>query len=254
MKKLIKLVLNTIPRPWLVRFSYIFLRFTKLYYKGSKFECPVCGGHYRKFLPYGYVNVRQNAMCPGCLSLERHRLMWLYLKEKTDFFSVNKKVLHVAPEQCFHGKFKALEHLEYKTADLESPLADFKCDIQDMPFEDNEYDVVICNHVLEHVPDDKKAMHEIRRVLKPGGFAILQVPVDFNREITFEDNTITDRKERARIFGQYDHVRVYGLDYPDLLKEVGFIITNVDYCDSLSVDLKNKLGVNVKEYMFQCNK
>ena len=143
-------------------------------------------------------------MCPGCLALERHRLLWLYLNEKTSFFTQENKVLHIAPEQCFHDKFKKLENLDYKTADLESPLADYLCDVQNMPFEENHYDVVICNHVLEHVPDDIKAMKEILRILKPGGYAILQVPADFSRDKTFEDDSITDRKERTRIFGQYD--------------------------------------------------
>ena len=250
MKKFIKFVLNTIPRPWLIRLSYIFRGFTRLYYKGSKYECPVCKGKYRKFLPYGYVNVRNNAMCPGCLALERHRLMWLYLNEKTNFFSDNLKVLHVAPEQCFHGKFRKYTNLEYKTADLESPLADYKCDIQDMPFEDNSFNVVICNHVLEHVPDDKKAMEEMLRIMKPGGFAILQVPADFSREETFADDSITDPKERARIFGQYDHVRVYGLDYPELLKQAGFVIDEENYTHTLTQVVKDRYGLNMNEFMY----
>jgi SAM-dependent methyltransferase len=254
LKKLIKIILNSIPRPWLIRFSYPFLRFSRLIYKGNNYECPVCEGKFRKFLPYGYNNVRHNALCPGCLSLERHRLMWLYLKERTDLFSASYKVLHIAPEQCFLGKFKKLKNLDYKTADLESPLADYKCDVQNMPFDKNTYDVVICNHVLEHVDDDKKAMSEILRILKPDGFAILQVPVDFNRTESFEDNTITDTKERTRIFGQYDHVRVYGTDYPERLKEVGFIIHEENYFDVLSPDLKNRFNLNMKEYMFACRK
>lgn len=254
MKKLIKPILNTIPRPWLIRLSYLFLQFSRIYYRGKKFECPVCGGSYRKFLPYGYVHVREDAMCPGCLSLERHRIMWLFLEEKTNFFRDSLKVLHVAPEQCFVNKFRKLPNLDYKTADLESPLADYLCDVQEMPFEDSTYDVVICNHVLEHVPDDKKAMAEILRVLKPGGFSILQVPADLSRADTFEDNSITDPKERAKIFGQYDHVRVYGMDYPDKLRAAGFKIADEKYMDELSQDKKDLHGMNIKDFMFSCIK
>lgn len=254
MKKFIKTILNTIPRPWLIRMSYIFLGFSKIFYKGKKYHCPVCEGDYRKLLPYGYVKVRENAMCPGCLSLERHRLMWLYLKNKTSFFTSNLKVLHIAPEQCFIKKFRKLENLDYKTADLESPLADYKCDVQEMPFDDNTYDVVICNHVLEHVPDDIVAMKEILRILKPGGFSILQVPVDFNRKITFADDTITNRKERSEIFGQYDHVRVYGIDYPQRLKNAGFVIEEQNYIDELESTAKKLYSINIPDFMFACKK
>lgn len=254
MKKLIKPILNTIPRPWLIRLSYLFLVFSRLYYKGKKYDCPVCEGSYRKFLPYGYVQVRENAMCPGCLSLERHRLMWLYLQKKTVFFTNELKVLHIAPEQCFVKKFRKLNNLDYKTADLESPLADYKCDVQNMPFEDKTYDVVICNHVLEHVPDDAKAMSEILRILKPGGFAILQVPADLEKVETFEDDSITDPKERARIFGQYDHLRVYGADYPDKLRTVGFKIVDEQFVNEFSNEEKELYGIKIKDFMFSAYK
>jgi SAM-dependent methyltransferase len=252
--KAIKIVLNIVPRPWLIRLSYVFVWFSKLYFRGNKVECPVCGGKFRKFLPYGYVNVRQGAMCPGCLALERHRLMWLYLQEKTTFFNHNLKVLHIAPEQCFIKRFRNLKNLTYHTADLESPIADYKCDVQNLPFENDSYDIVICNHVLEHVPDDKKALSEIYRVLKPEGFAILQVPADFTREKTFEDNSITDKAERSRIFGQYDHVRVYGTDYPERMQEAGFVIDEPNYSDTLSQSDKDRFSLNIKEYLFALKK
>jgi ubiquinone/menaquinone biosynthesis C-methylase UbiE len=180
--------------------------------------------------------------------------MWLYLQNKTSFFTANLKVLHIAPEQCFLKRFRKLTNLTYHTADLESPIADYKCDVQNMPFENSEYDIVICNHVLEHVPDDKKAMSEILRVLKPGGFAILQVPADFSLEKTFEDNTIIDKNERTRIFGQYDHLRVYGTDYPEKLKEAGFIIDEQNYIELLSQSDKDRYSLNIKEFMFALKK
>jgi len=254
MKNIIRIILNRIPRPLLIRLSYFFNFFSKLYYIGNKVECPVCEGKFRKFLPYGYVNVRSEALCPGCLSLERHRLMWLFLKNKTNFFTHQQKVLHIAPEQSFLKRFKKLGNLDYYTADLESPIADYKCDVQELPFDEFTYNVVICNHVLEHVPDHMKAMKEILRVLKPGGYAILQVPADFNREKTFEDNTITDKKERTRIFGQYDHVRVYGKDYLEIIKSAGFIIDAPNYLDELSPDIKTRFSLYINEFMYAFRK
>lgn len=193
-------------------------------------------------------------MCPGCLALERHRIMWLYLQQKTSFFQSKNKVLHIAPEQCFLKRFRKLNNLIYHTADLVSPIADYKCDVQNLPFKDNTYDIVICNHVLEHVPNDKIAMQEIIRVLKPGGFAIMQIPADFYRKETFEDNSITDKKRRTEIFGQYDHVRVYGQDYPDILKKEGFIIDEPNFIDLLSDQDKEKYSLNVTEFMFAAKK
>ncbi|QQS50233.1 MAG: methyltransferase domain-containing protein [Bacteroidota bacterium] len=251
---MIKQILNTIPRPWLIRMSYLFIPFSRLFYYGKRYECPVCKGTFRKFLPYGYGNLRANALCPGCLSLERHRLMWLYLQNKTQFFSQKQKVLHIAPEQSFLKRFRKMKNLDYSTADLFSPLADYRCDVQKLPFEKENFDLVICNHVLEHVDNDQLAMSEILRVLKPGGYAILQVPVNFSREHTFEDMSITDPRERARIFGQYDHVRVYGRDYPDLLRRAGFIIDEESYTHELSDELKERYSVKVSEFMFACKK
>ena len=127
-----------------------------------------------------------------------------------------------------------MKNLNYTTTDLESPLADVKADICNLPFQDNEFDVILCNHVLEHIPDDTKAMQELFRVLKPQGMAILQIPQDLSREFTFEDNSITDRKERAKIFGQYDHVRIYGRDYFNKLRAIGFDVKEADYTTTLS--------------------
>ena len=186
-------------------------------------ECPVCGKHFRKFLPYGYGEAMDNRLCPSCLSLERHRLLWLYLKEKTGFFSDELKVLHFAPEQPFLKKFKSLKNLDYTTADLDSPIADLHLDVTNINLPDNTYDVVICNHVLEHVDNVDKAFSEIKRILKQGGWAILMVPINPNVD-TFEDPTITDPKERERLFGQYDHVRQFGRDYAEILRKAGFTV------------------------------
>ena len=159
--KLFKIILNTIPRPILIKLSYVARPLIAFYLRGNSYTDPIDNRSFRKFLPYGYVHQRQNVLSPSTLSLERHRLLWLYLKNETDFFTTRKKVLHMAPEQCFLSRFKNLKH-EYITADLFSPIADVKADITDLPFEENTFDIIFCNHVLEHIQDDTKAMRIIQ--------------------------------------------------------------------------------------------
>ena len=253
---LFKSALNKIPRPWLIKVSYWVKPVIALYYKGNRFTDPIDGKNFRKFLPYGYQNQRENALSPSTLSLERHRLLWLYLQNETDFFNLDKKfkVLHIAPEQCFLKLFRNQKNLDYTTSDLESPIADVKADICDLPFKDNEFDVVFCNHVLEHIPDDNKAMQELFRVMKKGGFGIFQIPQDLSRVETFEDDSITDREERTKIFGQYDHVRVYGRDYFDKLRNVGFRVNEVDYTKTLSPEKVEKYCLMKDEILPVCFK
>jgi len=228
-------ILNTIPRPQLIKLSNWLRPIIALFLRGTQYTDPIDGKSYRKFLPYGYEKIRKNVLAPGTFSLERHRLFWIYLKNETDFFSsTKKKLLHFAPEQAFVSQFKKIKNLEYTTTDLKSPLADVKADICNLPFKDNEFDYIFCNHVLEHIPDDTKAMSELFRVLAPNGIGIFQIPQDLSREFTFEDCSITDSKERAKIFGQYDHVRVYGRDYFEKLRKIGFDVTAVDYTKKLS--------------------
>ena len=154
MKYIISLVTRLIPRHYLHHVSHFFLRIFSLFMRGNQFEDPINGYTYRKLLPYGRLRPRENALAPDSISLERHRLIWLYLKEKTNFFSDNLKFLHIAPEYCFIKLFKNQKNLDYTTADLNSPWADVKMDVHDIPFEDNSFDVIMCNHVLEHVQDD----------------------------------------------------------------------------------------------------
>lgn len=249
MKKLASFLLNKIPRPMLINVS-IFLRpLIYLFFKGNKFTDPIDGKSYRKFLPYGYGKQRENALSPGTLSLERHRQMWLYLQNETDFFTKNYKVLHIAPEQEFLRKFKKMKNLDYTSADLFSPIVDVKADILDLPFEDESFDVIFCNHVLEHIEDDRKAMSELYRVMKKGGWGILQVPMKNSLEKTYEDFTITNPKERQKHFGQYDHVRWYGIDYFDRLKSVGFDAEANFYSQKFSdADIK-RFGLNKNEIL-----
>lgn len=249
-----KTLLNTIPRPLLIRLSLLGQPIFAFFLRGNRFTDPINGKSYRKFLPYGYTNIRENVLSPGTLSLERHRLLWLYLKNETTVFSDTLKVLHFAPEQAFYKRFRKIKNWNYTTTDLNSPIADVKADICNLPFQENEFDLIICNHVLEHIPDDTKAMQELYRVMKPRGMAILQVPYEANRKVTFEDDSITDPKERTRIFGQYDHVRVYGMDYFDKLKSIGFQVEGVDYTKKLSDSEIEKYRLPKGELIPVCRK
>lgn len=254
MKKLFRLVLNSLPRPLLIRFSYLARPFLKMALRGNNYTDPIDGSSFSKFLPYGYVKQRENVLSPSTLSLERHRLLWLYLENETDFFTSPLKVLHFAPEQAFYKRFRKLKNLDYTTTDLNSPLADVKADICNLPFENESFDFILCNHVLEHIPDDTKAMKEIYRILRKGGTAILQIPQDLNRAETFEDDSITDPKERAAIFGQYDHVRVYGRDYFNKLRDIGFKVEEVDYTRQLSSEEIDKFRLAEGEIIPVCRK
>lgn len=254
MQKLFKFFLNLFPRTFLIRISFWVRPVFAFFLQGTKYTDPIDGKSYRKFLPYGYEKVRENVLAPGTLSLERHRLFWLYLKNETSFFSENLKVLHFAPEQAFLKRFRKLKNINYITTDLNSPIADVKADICNLPFQDNEFDFIICNHVLEHIPDDTKAMEELYRVLAPNGTAIVQVPYESNRNKTFEDNTILDPRERAKIFGQYDHVRVYGMDYFEKLASIGFTVAAVDYTATLSEEEIDKYRLPKGELLPVCKK
>jgi SAM-dependent methyltransferase len=246
--------LNSLPRPALIKISLWIRPIIAFLLKGNQFTDPIDGKSFRYFLPYGYGKIRYNVLSPSTLSLERHRLMWLFLKNKTDFFSAPKKVLHIAPEQCFIKLFRNQQNLDYLTTDLHSPLADVKADILDLPFDDNSFDVVICNHVLEHIINDQKAMSELYRVMKKGGFGIFQVPQDLSLKKTYEDFLITNPKERAIHFGQYDHVRIYGQDYFNRLEKVGFEVHPINLSSELSSELINSYRLTENEIIPYCKK
>ncbi len=246
MKGLIKWILNHLPRTFLQRVAGWMLPLIGLFYRGNKVQCPLCGKSFRKFLPYGYVNARPNALCPHCLALERHRLLWLYLKRETDLMQRLPKLLHIAPEVCLMRHLKpcyAAAKTAYQTADLESPLADLHFDIQHIPIEDEQFDVVICNHLMEHVENDRLAMRELHRILRRGGWGVLLSPVELNRATTFEDDSITDPEERTRIFGQYDHRRIYGNDFANRLREAGFEVEDLDYAARLTAEERSKYAL-----------
>lgn len=255
MKKFYKFLLNTLPRPLLIRLSYPFKRIAPLLYKGNSVECPVCGRSFSKFLSYGSsIAHRENVLCPFDLTLERHRLMWLYLKNESNFFTDQLEVLHIAPEQCFHETFKFQKNINYLTGDLVSPIADLHFDLHQIPLEDNRFDVVFCNHVLEHVDDAKQCMIELFRVMKPGGWGIFQVPQDMTRETTYEDASIVSPEEREKHYWQKDHVRLFGRDYPDWLRNTGFEVEEQITSTKYSTQQIERYRLMAHEVLYICKK
>lgn len=254
MRKFIQFIVRKLPRPFLIRLSHVFSFIIRPFYHGNKVECPICKNSFRKFLAYGNKGA-DNRLCPVCLSLERHRLLWIYLNEYSDFFSsTNQNILHIAPEQPFIKSFKNQHKHNYITADLVSPIAQLHFDIMKIPLEDNSFDWVICNHVLEHVENDIVAMREILRILKPSGRAILQVPINYNNKNTIEDKTITEPKEREKIFGQYDHVRWHGLDYAERLKAAGFNVEEFDIKNHIHENMIERYRLDKNEILFISHK
>jgi len=179
--------------------------------------------------------------------------MWLFLEKETPFFTKTLKVLHVAPELCFIDRFESLPNLEYITGDIESPLAKVKMDIHKIPFEDNSFDVVFCNHVMEHVEDDILACKEINRVLRPDGWGIIQSPV-YSQATTLEDKAVTDPSERERVFGQRDHLRKYGQDYAQRLSTSGLKVVENKFVKTLDPGTIRKHGLAQDEVIFFCTK
>ncbi len=215
-------------------------------------KCPCCGASVRNFLPYGDPP-RENAACPICGSLERHRLIWMYFQQRTDLLDGKpKKMLHVAPERQLGHLFERQPHIDYLSGDLLNERSMVKMDITDIQFPDEQFDVIYCSHVLEHVPEDRRAMREFYRVLKPGGWAILQVPI--GADTTYEDPTITSPEERFRVFGQADHVRIYGPDYADRLKESDFNVTIDKFAAELPEKEAQRYGLQLDETIHFCRK
>ena len=202
-------------------------------------ECPCCGALATTFLQHGTKNV-PNRKCPDCGSLERHRLHWLYLRERTNLLKDSLKVLHFAPEVALQQLLKAQSTLDYHSADLSSKRAAEHFDICAIPYPDNTFDVILCSHVLEHVPDDRKAMAELFRVMKPGGWGLIEAPYTSSLAETLEDPTVTTDEERTRLYGQADHLRRYGRDYFDRLRSAGFEVKTHRFAKDLPPKLIQK--------------
>tara|TARA_B110000093_G_C12864701_1_gene364923 strand:+ start:216 stop:986 length:771 start_codon:yes stop_codon:yes gene_type:complete len=254
-KNIVALLTRFIPRTMLQRVAHLGLQSISWIYNGSQFEDPIDGRTYRRLLPYGRVRTRTNALSPHTLSLERHRALWIYLKEYTDFFSASNRMLHMAPEYCFIKRFKSIESLDYVTGDLDSPWADHHFDVHSIPFEDESFDIIMANHLMEHVDDDRAVLSEFYRVMKPGGWGILQVPIDWTNPATEEDRSITDPVELERLYWQRDHLRLYGFeDYPFRLRDAGFTVEIVNMKDVLGASRYDRYALGGEQWVFVVKK
>ncbi len=242
------------------------------WYIGNRYQCPVCGHHFRKMMPGGFDlpvlkekqivggGYRENDVCPYCLSTDRDRLIFLYLKYETDFFEKTNSLLHIAPEPALFRIFRKSPLLSYYPATKYAEGFYYgskihTADLLDLQFDEASFDWLMCNHVLEHIQDDRKAMKEIFRVLKPGGRAVLQVPFSPILEYTYEDPSITSKEEREKHFGQFDHVRIYGRDYLSRLNSVGFQVFAIDqHTDFKHVTNIDNFATNPNEKLFICIK
>lgn len=219
---------------------------------GNERECPLCGTRYNKF-GRGGVEKRDDAQCMNCGSLERHRFLWLYLQHKMKITQQkNLSVLHFAPEKHLEHKLREISN-HYISADIEGDNVDIKVDIINTPFEKETFNLILCSHVLEHVNDDRKALKELLRILKPDGTALIIIPVE--RESTFEDPSITNPEERLKIFGQRDHVRIYGEDFINRLIESGFKVKTYLPKDLFIEDEQIKYGIKIEsDRLYICKK
>ena len=218
---------------------------------GARFHCPICNGWFLHFLPFG-LNQRRHAKCPGCGSLERHRFLWLYLRDKIHLTRHRANVLHVAPEIPIRDNLSQLSNLNYATIDLYDPSATHQMDLTSLSFDSNVFDVIICSHVLEHIEDDQHAILEMARVLRTHGRAIILVPVDDKREITYEDSSITAPSDPLAAFGHPYHVRICGTDYSTRISDSGFEVKEI-YSSTLTPHRRRVNRIN-KTVLYDCRR
>src|SRR5688572_4946342 len=219
---------------------------------GNNVLCACCGRAFRRFLPFGRPS-RPNAMCPHCGSLERHRLLWLYLQRSGKLHARPISVLHTAPEPAIAERLRSFPNIRLVSTDLSDDDVSVRCDLETMPFRAGAFDGIICSHVLEHVSNDIAAMRELRRTLAPGGWALISVPLHETRATTDEDPSITDPNERFRRFGQRDHVRRYGMDFFDRLRRAGFMVEIHRVGEVIPADLVVANALNENEMFADCS-
>jgi SAM-dependent methyltransferase len=216
------------------------------------YYCPICESEVQGFLPHGDPP-RDNARCPGCGSLERHRLDWILFRDHTDLFDGSPKtMLHVAPEKCLVPRLRSIPNLAYVTADLNPSKGMLCMDLTHIKLPDDVFSIIYCSHVLEHIPDDRKAIAELYRVLKPGGWAVLQVPLSAAK--TNENPAIVDPEERKEHFGQHDHVRRCGPDYIERMRAAGFSARPIGATEIVKASDCDRMGIQTGRVIFFCTK
>lgn len=243
-----KLVPSFIPHRYRNMARAAVLAVTSALFAGSRYECPVCGRGARGWVSLGFPNL----LCPHCSSFERQRLLLLYLQRELGLGVQPLTILHFAPEAPMMRYFARCPHLTYIGGDLDPPRGAIRLDITDIALDSDSVDVLICSHVLEHVPDDASAMTEMRRVLRPGGSALIMGPVEYDRPETYEDPTITSPAARMAAFGQSDHVRLYGADFDERLRGAGFEVDPNRYAQKLPSDQAVHYGLDRDEILYVC--
>lgn len=213
-------------------------------YAGSRHVCPCCQSSLRAFREAWISDGHPNVQCPVCGSLERHRLMAFLLAE----LARPGRLLHFAPETAMRHVW-ARSPMHVVTLDYLAAGVDVRGDITRLPFPGSSFDGLVCSHVLEHIPDDAAAMRELRRVLKPGGWALVVVPL--HQLPTYEDWSITSPEGRLAAFGQFDHVRVYGFDVVERLSSVGFAVEPRDPYAAMTADERTHYGL-AQELLLLC--
>lgn len=253
--KFVKNIKTVVPTKYRLSIRISLIRFTGLFYRGQNFKCNLCGKSFRKLIPHGNTP-RPNAKCPNCLSLERTRVLWFYLKNRVTDNKQPLKILHFAPEYGLKKVLQKYLNLDYKNVDLDPDLADEVVDITNIPYPENSFDLILCSHVLGHVPDEKKAVDELYRVLKPDGQALVQTIINWNLEKTFEDPKIATANERLEKYTEPDLVRLHGADFAERLQKSGFQVEAIDYASQLGDKTKKhfSLGNGDREIIFKCTK
>lgn len=251
LKSLYKRILSERKRISIIQFSY---KIRASWYSGEDYSCNCCGRSFRLFLPKGNI-LRLNAQCPYCGSLERTRLLLMYLKNETDYLSQRLKVLHIAPEKCLFDLFRKLDW-EYIDGDINPNLATYQLDLTSVSYPDRYFDLVICSHVLGHIPDEPRAVRELYRILKPDGAALVLTLLDRKRTKTLEDSSLTTEAERLQAYGERDLCRLHGADFKERLAAGGLHVSEIDYRTALGLEVNQRysLGNGERELIFLCKR
>ena len=257
MRKILKSIYSAILSPRSrIAIKIDVMKLFSIFYYGHNFSCNCCNKNFRKFIPKGTVKVRENAVCPYCMSLERTRLLQFYLKNETSIFKGGKSVLHFAPEHTLLKQLKKINHLLYIPCDIDPNMGEYEVDITNIPFPENTFDFIICLHVLGFVNNEEKAVEEMKRVLKPGGTAIIMTLIDWNLKTTHESPDIVTEAQRLKHYTEPDALRLHGADFKEKLMSFGINAEQIDYRQKLGLEICQKfsLGNGEREMIFKCTK